>query len=481
MKKNSFQILILFTLIFSFLFYPQNISARNKNKQAIKRIEKILSRPELSDAFTGIEIYNLNKKKIFFEKNAHKLFTPASSLKLLTTSAALFFMPDSYKFETKLRSNGVIVDSVLKGDLIFRGGGDPLFSYVELDSLIKNFASLGVKEVKGNLLGDVGWSDSLYFGKGWMWDDNPEPFVPYISPLTLESSKIRIIVKPSAPFTLAQVEVFPPVSSIQIKNNILTVADDTTYFTVTRNLKNNDNTIITDGFVALNSLPDTTYLNVYAPEKIFIDAAKKLLDEKNIKINGKTKIARNVPFVKEFYSYGRSLDSVIYKTNKESDNFCAEMTLRALGEYIFGKPATAKKGIAVIDSLITLIGKDPETYTIADGSGISRYNLISPELLVETFKFLHDNKPAAFTKLINTLPIMGVDGTLEDRHKKGVAFGNAKAKTGTMTAVSSLCGITENRSGDTLIFSIMMQNFSSSVADVRLYQDIITEIISKLR
>ncbi len=473
---------LLLLLIFLFTFFTSHETQAKKRKNAVrKRIERILKNDELADACIGIKIVNVNKNKVLFDYNSEKLFTPASTLKLLTTSAALAFLPENASFETKILSNGVIVDSVLLGDLIFRAGGDPLFSYEELDSLLTEFVKLGVKEIRGNIIGDVAWSDSAWFGKGWMWDDNPEPFMPYLSPLTLEEARVRVIVSPSAPYSLARVEIYPPAPSIKVVNEVLTVADDTTYFTVNRNWRNNDNTIFVEGFIAPDSEPDTTFLNVFAPERVFLEAAKLTLEQKSVKTAGKTFVKRRVPYIKEFFTFERKIDSVIFKTNKESDNFCAEMLLRKLGEELYGKPATAKKGVAAIDSLIALAGGEPEKYEIVDGSGISRYNLLSPALLVEILNFLRTEKPEVFAGLVETLPVMGVDGTLEERHRKGRVFGNVRAKTGTMTAVSALAGLTVNRSGDTLLFSIMMQNFSTSVSRARLFQDIICEIISNSR
>ncbi len=478
-KNTLIPILLIFALLLaqsSFVY-----AGKRKRNTTRKKIERILNKKIFNDACVGIKIINLDKNKILFEKNSEKLFTPASTQKLLTTSAALCFLPENYVFETKILSNGVAVDSVLRGDLIFRGGGDPLLTYAELDSLLEIFVSLGINEIRGNIVGDVAWCDSNYFGKGWMWDDNPEPFMPYISPLSLEEATVRIIVKPSAPYSLADIEILPDVPSIKIVNKILTVSDDTTYFTLERNWRKNDNTIFAEGFVSEFSEPDTTFLNIYAPAKVFLEAAKKSLETKGVKVRGKTIVKRNVPYVKEFLSFKRNIDTVIFRANKESDNLCAEMLFRALGEELYGKPATEKKGVAAIDSLITLLGRKPWAYTVVDGSGVSRYNLISPALLVDLIKFLRTEKPRAYEKLIASLPVMGVDGTLKERHKKGKAFGNARAKTGTMTAVSALVGITKNRSGDTILFAMMMQNFSASVARIRLYQDIITEILSNSR
>lgn len=473
------QLLISFLLVlFVFSFLPANSFAKKKKNRTAKKIERILNKKVFDDACVGIEIFNATKNKFVFRKNSRKLFTPASNLKLLTTSAALCFIPD-YKFETKILSNGVIVDSVLLGDLIFRGGGDPLFSYAELDSLLSEFVNLGVKEIRGNIVGDVSWSDSLYFGKGWMWDDNPEPFMPYLSPLALEEATVRIIVKPSASFSLANIEVYPPTSEIKATNKILTVKEDTTYFTIERNWQKNDNAIFADGFISANSEPDTTYLNLFAPEKIFLSVAKENLENKGVRVAGEIKVKRGAPYVKEFFTFEREIDSVIFKANKESDNFCAEMLLRALANEFYGKPATAEKGAMVIDSLISLIGEDPKKFEIVDGSGISRYNLILPDLIVKILNYLRTEKPRKFEFLVQTLPVMGVDGTLEERHKKGFSYGNVRAKTGTMSSVSSLSGVLKNKSGDALIFSMMMQNFSAPVSVIRFYQDVICEILAK--
>ncbi len=480
MKK---QVVIALTFFLFFIIIKNNFSLSRKKsthkRKLKKRIERILSKDVFSDAFVGIEIFNLNKNKILFEKNSHKLFTPASNLKLLTTSAALYFLPDSFTFTTDFLSNGVVVDSVLRGDLIIRGGGDPLFTYRELDSLLTLFVNSGLKKINGDIIGDIAWKDSLYFGKGWMCDDNPEPFLPYLSALMLEEGNVRIIVKPTSPFSLANIEVYPPVSSIELNNNVLTISDDTTYFTITRNWRENGNTIFADGFISQNSEPDTTFLNLYAPEKIFLDAVEKILIDKGIDFTGGKLIKRNVSYVKKLFSFERNIDTVITKANKESDNLCAEMLLRALAYEYYGKPATAKNGILMLDSLIKLSDENPDDFKIVDGSGISRYNLISPDLIIKMFVFLHKNNPKVFYKLISTLPVMGIDGTLESRHKKGKAFGVARAKTGTMSTVSSLSGLTINATGDTLLFSMMMQNFSGRLSVVRLYQDIITEILTK--
>jgi len=177
----------------------------------------------------------------------------------------------------------------------------------------------------------------------------------------------------------------------------------------------------------------------------------------------------------------RPFDEVILNLNKNSDNLSAEMTLRALGLEFFGAPSSAEKGIRMIDSLITLAGFEPEDYRIVDGSGVSHYNLITPELIVGIFTFLNKNRPELLRILKDSFPVAGMDGTLKNRMKNSAAFGNVRAKTGTLSGVSTLSGFVNSASGKEIAFSIFLQNFTGSAKMARDYQDKICEIMAEMR
>ena len=476
MKRFLFSIL----LIFSFISFTGNTTtAQYRNIK--KKINKVLRDENLKDAFAGVAVFDLSRDRRIYSYNASKLFTPASNEKILTTAAALYFLPSGYRFETHLRITGPVVDSVLYGDIVIKGTGDPLFKTRDLTALADSISGKGIKLVKGNLIGDIGWSDSLYFGSGWMWDDAYYGFMPFLTPLILNKSRLGIEVKPANPNQIASVKFLDSLADFSLRNFILTIKDDSSNYDIERNYLKHKNVFFANGFISANAEPDTTTLNIVNPGEYFLRSFRKICSLKGIKITGELEIKRNVPYVSELFTVTHSLDSVIVETNKESENIDAETLLRALASEYYGEPASAANGIKMVDSLIALTGNSPKDFIIADGSGLSRYNLISPELIIDVFRFLQKKAPEKFSMLIESLPVAGVDGTLKKRMRKGRAYKNVRAKTGTMTAVSALSGIVTNRRGRKLLFSLMMQNYSAKTSEIRKLQDKICEILARSR
>jgi D-alanyl-D-alanine carboxypeptidase/D-alanyl-D-alanine-endopeptidase (penicillin-binding protein 4) len=246
---------------------------------------------------------------------------------------------------------------------------------------------------------------------------------------------------------------------------------------ITRDWINRSNTINVTGELSINEKPGETTLNIFDPTNYFLSLLKENLLRNKISFSGQTKISTLENGAKEIFTYNRVIDSTVINVNKNSDNLSAEMLLRALGLKYSGKPASAEKGIKLIDSLITIIGLDPKLYKIADGSGLSFYNLISAELLTGLLKYFYTNGNESFTKLFNSLPVAGIDGTLKDRFKKSPLFQKVNAKTGTISGVSNLSGYLTNRSNHLVAFTIMIQNFTGSSKIAREVQDKICEII----
>ena len=170
---------------------------------------------------------------------------------------------------------------------------------------------------------------------------------------------------------------------------------------------------------------------------------------------------------------------MIVNLNKESDNLSAEMTLLALAEKYYGKPANAKNGINVIEKMIEEIGLNPEDYRLVDGSGVSHYNVVNAELLVTILKYFYTTKPELYEILYNSFPVAGVDGTLEHRMEKSLARNKVHAKTGTLTGVSTLSGYLTNKKNHTIAFSILMQNYVGSSKQAKDFQDEICKILSE--
>lgn len=172
-----------------------------------------------------------------------------------------------------------------------------------------------------------------------------------------------------------------------------------------------------------------------------------------------------------------TVDQVLPRMMKKSDNYYAESIFYQLAALSGKQGAGRKEAAAYVDVLIRKVGLNPANYQIADGSGVSLYNYVSPELLVRLLEFAW-NDSSIRQSLYPSLPIAGVDGTLEKRMRKTAAEGNIHAKTGTVTGVSSLSGYATSPEGHILVFSIINQGISTAAAG-RDWQDKVCEVLCK--
>ncbi|MCH9029467.1 MAG: D-alanyl-D-alanine carboxypeptidase/D-alanyl-D-alanine-endopeptidase [Bacteroidetes bacterium] len=269
----------------------------------------------------------------------------------------------------------------------------------------------------------------------------------------------------------------------KIENNCKTVASsELNDLEIIRDWQNNKNTIIVNGKVRQGEIIDSSEhsekLNLLEPDKYFLTLFKEHLEENGVEVKGDIKI-ENLPDNSVYLSsIRRSIDTVLTNINKESDNLSAEMLLYALALNDSGAPANAENGIEAINNLVDTIGLDREDYLFADGSGVSRYSLVSAELLTEVLKYFYFVNNNLFNIYYNSLPVAGVDGTLKKRMIGTRAENNVHAKTGTLAGVSSLSGYVTALNGNLLVFSILIQNFLDETKEARAIQDNICELLA---
>ena len=164
-----------------------------------------------------------------------------------------------------------------------------------------------------------------------------------------------------------------------------------------------------------------------------------------------------------------AIDQILTRMLKESDNLYAESMLYQIAASGNVKHASAANARTHIKKLISKIGLNPDNYKIADGSGLSLYNYVSPELMVRLLRYAYRNSEI-YSSLYPSLPIAGEDGTLSKRMKGKYTIGNVRAKTGTLTGVSSLAGYCHTANNHLLAFCIINQGVMRS-ADGRDFQD----------
>ena len=164
-----------------------------------------------------------------------------------------------------------------------------------------------------------------------------------------------------------------------------------------------------------------------------------------------------------------TIDQILQRMMKKSDNLYAEALFYQIAAQQGSRYATAKQAATAIKRLINKIGLNASDYRIADGSGLSLYNYLTPEVEVELLKYAWNNEDIYYY-LYNSMPIAGQDGTLQNRMRGTHAAGNVRAKTGTVTGVSSLAGYCTSANGHELCFAII-NNGLLSTSKGRMFQD----------
>ncbi len=471
MKKFFFIISLLFFLIkIDFAYGQINLP---------EKINNLFLDSLFQNSIASVEIYDLTADKYLYRKNEKLLLRPASTMKILTSAAALFFLGKEFNFETSLAYDGNLEEGILNGNLYVIGGCDPDFITEDIDTLISKINLAGIKKINGNIYADVSKIDSLFWGKGWMWDDDPSSDAPYLSALNINDNTISVEVIPQNLNEKPYVNLYPQTYYTAILNNAKTINLDTGKIKISRNWIYRTNEILVEGMIYKNSNPVIKTINLFDPAYYFLTLLKEKLQLENIVENPEIKIKKfETGF--QLYSHKRNLVDVIFETNKESDNLNAEMLLRALAFNNFDAPATAENGIKMIDSLFVLANIKTKNYRIADGSGVSHYNLMTAEMLTEILKFIYKSRPDLYEILYNSFPVAGVDGTLRSRMKNNAAFNNVRAKTGTLSGVSCLSGYANSKKGNLIAFSIMVQNFTESSREARKFQDEVCRIITEM-
>ncbi len=246
-------------------------------------------------------------------------------------------------------------------------------------------------------------------------------------------------------------------------------------------------TLNASGTVAPGSEATTHYIAVAHPAYFGGFVFKETLASGGISMKGGIVCTRNCPTTvatpvekkkdpwKTIAVYrSPKLSEIIKVVNKMSNNLYAELLLLTIGKAAGNVSGTQGATVAAISSLKSA-GIDTEGLTMADGSGLSRYNLVTPRSVIQLLKVMA-NGPYA-PQFMGSLPAMSTEGTLKNRLKGSQAVGRIRAKTGTMVHVRSLSGYITTKHDETLVFSILCNNFDVPVSTI---DDVMNRIILRL-
>ena len=424
----------------------------------------------------SVKIVSLSTGETLYEREPRLAFTPASNQKLFTAAAALAVLQPAYPFVTRL-----FADTSSVPTLFLQGSGDPLLTTSDLDSLVAAALPSLPPGRTWVVAGDARLFDDVDRGKGWAWDDEPDPTVPFLSPLSLNGNTIRVLVRPGRTVgDSVRVMTEPRTSFVRIENAGRTLPD-TSFPTldISRKWREFSNTITITGGVGIGDTVISTKLSIAQPAWYTLTVLREAFEASGVKI-GRVMIDSVSARAREVARCSHRLDSVLVYMDRTSDNLAAENVLRTLAVHRQGAPGTASGGIAVVREFLAGIGIDTTKTVIADGSGVSRYNLTNAESIVDLLVAL-SKRPDLFPLWRETFPIAGVSGTLARRMKNTPAAGNLRGKTGTLNGVSSLSGYVTTADGDMLAYAIIMEQFPGSPQPYRRVQDLLGALLAGWR
>lgn len=370
-----------------------------------ERIDTLMKSEIFERSNVGLYVYDLTADTALYEYAKRQTLRPASTMKVMTASAALHTLGTDYNFQTRLYISALtdlrpasddpaLADSItalppaFSARVAVKGGMDPLLGPDDLRAFAQALRDRNITVIEGNIVCDASLKDTTRMGWGWCWDDPYVPLTPFLC--------------------LGKASTFESNLRKALRNAEITF-----------------NGALVDGRV-----PSDAQLAI---------------------------------------TRTHSIDQILQPMMKKSNNLYAECLFYQLAARSGKAYASSKDAAARVGQLIKRVGHQPEHYEVADGSGLSLYNYLSAELLVDVLRYDFRNDEV-YSHLLASLPIMGRDGTLRKRCIGTSAQDRVRAKTGTVRGVSSLAGYATAPNGHVLAFAIINQGIVNGSTG-RRFQD----------
>jgi D-alanyl-D-alanine carboxypeptidase/D-alanyl-D-alanine-endopeptidase (penicillin-binding protein 4) len=434
------------------------------------RIDKILAEsPAAQQSYWGIHIVDLATGAIVYERNQDRFFIPASNTKLFSTALALTKLGPDHRFRTTITAPAKPDASGRVARLRFVGGGDPNLSgrilpyaynvkpdnplrYVE--QFAQQLVDSGLKTVDGDVIGD----DSAYanepYPEGWALDDPVYDYGAPVTALFVNDAMFTVHVTPTSLGRPPTIELSPMVESLILTNRAVTAA--TTKLKYERLPGTRELTV--SGPVATTQEEP---LGEDDPTLFAAESLREALIRRGVRISGQARVEHfpspdEVPLLT--YDSLPILED-LRVINKESQNLHAEIALLEVARVCRGT-GSREAGLEVLKAFLSEIGVEDEQYYFEDGSGLSRKTLVTPRTITRLLLYMYASPRR--DAWIGTLPIGGVDGSLDKRFAGHPAGAQVHAKTGSITHVNALSGYTGRYA-----FSILVNNSLAEAKQIR--------------
>jgi serine-type D-Ala-D-Ala carboxypeptidase/endopeptidase (penicillin-binding protein 4) len=443
-----------------------------------KAIEAVVARAGLESAFWGIEVRSLKSGRTLYALNPGKAFRPASTVKLVTTAAALDAFGPDLRLRTTLQTAGRL-DGLgrILGDVFLVGGGDPSLSArfspgrptAAFEAMAEALVAVGVRRIEGRLVGHEGGFVGDRRGSSWTWEDLAWGHGTEVSALSFADNLVEASLTPGERVAdPALLTLVPDAGCLNVVSSVVTsearargagaaadTTDDARELTLLREPSSNDVRIT--GRLPIGGSWKAN-LAVADPASCAAAVFASVLDARGIRVvAGVATSSTPLPGgARVLAAYeGVPMAQLIQVVNKESQNLHAEMLLRVLGSKLKGE-GSVEQGKAAVAEAMQRLGVADAGWALADGSGLARTDLLTPHGLVALLAAMDRHPHAAVFR--DSLAIAGASGTLETRMRGTAAEKRVLAKTGTLQLANALAGYVNTTRGERLAFALFVNN-----------------------
>lgn len=439
-------------------------------------LDALFGAPALQPALLSILVESLDTGEVLYRLNPDSMVIPASNEKIVTTAVASARLGWDFRYRTTLEMVGRLDETRLRGDLIVKGGGDPSINARDqraeafFDEVATILRERGIMRVEGRLIGDDDAFEDERFGYGWAWDDFAYGYSAPVGALQFNENEVSLTVTPGAkPGDAAMIVVTTDGSDLTIVNRVTTAEAGTpTNIDIARYPNSRD--LVVFGTIAVGAKTATESAAANNPTQFFLNAMKHALYARGITVMGDAVDLDELPpgalqGPRETVGHLQSppLSQIATTLMKVSQNLYAETLFKTIS--LTPGPASVASSRALAEQTLNSWGIIPGQYRIADGSGLSRVNYVSAQMIVRILRAMAKD-PKNLAMFEATLPVGGKDGTLRNRMKGTRAEDVVHAKTGTLGHVRALSGYLTTAGGERLVFSMIANNFQAPAATV---------------
>ncbi|WP_022940949.1 D-alanyl-D-alanine carboxypeptidase/D-alanyl-D-alanine endopeptidase [Psychromonas hadalis] len=407
-------------------------------------------------------VVDANSQKVLAQYQQETLRTPASMQKLLTATAAKLHLGGDFRYQTELVGKKLAINKqVYQGDLRLNFVGDPTLTRADLGQMLRTLKKLGIKKIAGDFILNDSHFNGYQWSNGQAWNDLGVCYTAPSNAIIVNKNCVLgnlSLANKNAKKATLYIPNYEPVA-ITADVDVVTKKQQETQFCALEVMRNSQNSYHLWGCMVPRNRPFGLAFSVNDPFQYSAGIINAELDKLGIKLTGKVRLESIILENEnsDIFAYYQSppLDELLTVMMKKSDNLIADSLFKTIGASYFQRAGNFRNGAQAVKAILAEQGVSLENAYLADGSGLSRHNLMSAELFMSVLQFVYKNDVQF--NLLSSFSIAGIDGTL--RYHKGVRGkqfkGKVIAKTGSMKGVANLLGVVKSNQGDRLFVLIL--------------------------